>query len=298
MYGDLFTEHVTRFCNELSVPLESIFNTAFQHETWPAVWQTEVVTCIPKCNDPESLSQLRNLSCTPLYSKVMEYFVLENLKQSVKPDFNQFGGLSGNSTNHYLIQAWDEILESLDQDGAVVNLISIDFENAFNSMNHRACLEKFVDKGCCPHLVRMNGAFLKGRTTKYKIGRSHSASRPLGGGSPQGTLLGNYMFIITTDHLENTLTDGPTLVGDMEDIEIERSLSSSSELSQEEDKDDQLCTDPFRRTINRICDTPDRDETQHLDRSVMNYHFPRPANWKYRKDCVIKFVDDFLGVEK
>ena len=30
----------------------------------------------------------------------------------------------------------------------------------------------------------------------------------------------------------------------------------------------------------------------------MNDHFPRTANWKYRPTCVLKYVDDFLGLEK
>ena len=45
----------------------------------------------------------------------MEFFALECLKQEVYPDKNQFGGLSGCGTTHYLVEAWDEILESLDQ---------------------------------------------------------------------------------------------------------------------------------------------------------------------------------------
>lgn len=125
----------------------------------------------------------------------------------MSPSFNQFGGLAGNSTNHYLIEAWNEILESLDQEGSAVNLVSIDFEKAFNSMRHSSCVQAFTKKGYCPHLVRMIAVFLSGRSTRYKIREQLSSERPVNGGSPQGTLLGNYLFIVTTDELENRKDD-------------------------------------------------------------------------------------------
>lgn len=77
----------------------------------------------------------------------MEFFALEQLKQEVYPSRNQFGGLLGYRTTHYLIEAWDKILESLDQEGAVSSLISIDFAKAFNTMGHQACLSALLDHG-------------------------------------------------------------------------------------------------------------------------------------------------------
>lgn len=41
-----------------------------------------------------------------------------------------------------------------------------------------------------------------GRRMTFKVNSVFSSERPLNGGSPQGTLLGNYMFVITTDRLE------------------------------------------------------------------------------------------------
>ena len=87
---------------------------------------------------------MRPLSCTNLFSKVLEFFLLQRLKSTVIPQHNQFGGISGSSTSHYLIEAWNEILESLDQEETAVNLTSVDFEKAFNTMQHAACVNAFV----------------------------------------------------------------------------------------------------------------------------------------------------------
>ena len=173
------------------------------HETWPTVWKRETVSVIPKNLSPAGLSEMRNISCTPVLSKVMEFFLLERLRSEVKVKPNQFGGIPGCGIDHYLVEVWDSILQNLDQPSSVSTLISVDFAKAFNTMSHQACLTAFHKKGCSPHSTRMIASFLSGREMLFRVGDSLSSPRPLNGGSPQGTLLGNFMFIITTDNLED-----------------------------------------------------------------------------------------------
>ena len=58
------------------------------------------------------------------------------MREEAKVKPNQFGGLKGSSTSHYLADAWTDMLKALDQDGGVANLLSIDFAKAFNRMDH------------------------------------------------------------------------------------------------------------------------------------------------------------------
>lgn len=104
----------------------------------------------------------------------------------------------------------------------MANLISIDFEKAFNSMDHKACIQMFERKGCCPHLLRMIGAFLLERKTRYKINKTTSDERPVFGGSPQGTLLGNFLFVIATDNLEEgcQTEEGPLALEESLDLDL------------------------------------------------------------------------------
>ena len=54
-----------------------------------------------------------------------------------------------------------------------------------------------------------------GRRMKIKMDNEiFSSLRDVNGGSPQGTLLGNYLFIITTDDLEEKLTPTEEMTGD------------------------------------------------------------------------------------
>ena len=48
---------------------------ALNNACWPKRWKMESVTIIPKVSKPESFNNLRNISCTPLFSKVLEFFL-------------------------------------------------------------------------------------------------------------------------------------------------------------------------------------------------------------------------------
>ena len=198
----MFLQLLTDYAELMADPLTNVLNTAFSFEIWPEVWWTEMVTVIPKCPKPDGLGDTRNISCTPVFSKIREHFLRERLRKEGKVRSNQYGGLSGSSTSHYLANAWTDVMEALDQDGGVANLLSINFAKAFNTMEHQSCLSAIKQKGASDHVIRMTAAFLMGRRMVFKAGGAKSSSRLLRGGAPQGTLMGNYLFILTTDHIE------------------------------------------------------------------------------------------------
>ena len=139
--------------NELAIPLAYIFNQSFNTLAWPTLWKQETVHLIPKNSSPASLSELRNLSCTPLFSKLMESFVLEQLKGEINLSSNQYGGMKGCSTEHFLVETWDKIMSALDDGDTVANLISVDFEKAFNRMDHLHCLTALSDLGASDNCI-------------------------------------------------------------------------------------------------------------------------------------------------
>ena len=60
----LFPNLMSEYADLAAVPLTDIFNTISETLIWPTVWKIEIVTVIPKCADPSSFDQLRNISCT------------------------------------------------------------------------------------------------------------------------------------------------------------------------------------------------------------------------------------------
>ena len=109
VYGDIPPKLIVPNADLLALPLCHIFNQSIQERKWPKMWKKEIVTVIPKIPAPNTLGDLRNLSCTPLFSKVLEFFVLEDLKSTVKLSTAQFGGVKGISTDHFLIESWQTI---------------------------------------------------------------------------------------------------------------------------------------------------------------------------------------------
>ena len=75
--GDIFPQLVSNYSTALALPLETIYNAVTTELHWPCVWKREFVTVIPKGPNPEGLGQCRNISCTNLFSKVLESFMLE-----------------------------------------------------------------------------------------------------------------------------------------------------------------------------------------------------------------------------
>ena len=110
--GDIFPKILNRCARSLSVPLSSIYNHVLTHYVWPLHWKREYVTVIPKKTNPTSFSDLRNISCTLTFSKILEQHVLKCLKEEVSLKTNQYGGVKGCSTTHMLVEIMQEICEN------------------------------------------------------------------------------------------------------------------------------------------------------------------------------------------
>lgn len=199
--GDIDPRLNEKYSDLLALPLAEIYKRVSITAEWPLLWKAEQVTVIPKNQCPSELSELRNLSCTPLYSKLLESFVLEDLKKTIRLSPSQYGGLKGCGVDHFLVDTWNSVLSHLEDGRAAANLISIDFEKAFNRMDHNYCVGELRKKGASIGAIGMVNAFLHGRTMSVRVGESFSDPRPVPGGSPQGSILANFLFCCTTDSM-------------------------------------------------------------------------------------------------
>ena len=107
--GDIFPALLAKFGDLLAIPLCSKYNEITRSRVWPRDWKQEFFTTIPKKTNPESVNDLRNISCTMLPSKIYESYILNWIQAEVKIKDMQYGGVKGCSTAHLLINVWDEI---------------------------------------------------------------------------------------------------------------------------------------------------------------------------------------------
>ena len=136
-----------------------------------------------------------------------------------------------------------------------------------------------------------------------RINSTYSKGRKICGGSPQGSLLGNFLFCLTTDcfarlgeEVEDTTTPpveawGPPDGGGQL---VEAGDTDPDTLSTDEDK---VC--PRRPRLRRDWDSSeDEEECAASSQYQLNSFFSIPAGWAEKDlfDCV--YIDDYNTVEK
>ena len=148
---------------------------------------------------PETEDDLRPISLTPFFSKVVEKFVVDWLLSFIgdKIDFRQYGGSKGNSISHYIIEFITFILMNQDKPNQTAVLACmVDYKKAFNRQNHNVLITKLSDMGVPPWLLRVVMGFLTERKMAVRLNGIISEWKDLPGGGPQGTLLGLLLFLV------------------------------------------------------------------------------------------------------
>ena len=197
--GDLPSPILKEFTAELANPVSSLLNNIVQSASWPDHYKVEYVTPIGKIPQPESEDDIRPISLTNFFSKVMEHFVVMWLLSFIgdKIDFRQYGGTKGNSVSHYLIEFINFILYCQDdKEPTAVLACLVDFAKAFNRQDHSILVTKLCDMGVPSWLLLLVISFLENRSMRVRYKGKTSGPKMLPGGGPQGTLLGLLLFLI------------------------------------------------------------------------------------------------------
>ena len=211
--GDVLPRLVRAFHHDLAVPIQKIFNSVFATASWPLSWKTETTVVIPKVSNPESLGDCRNISCTAFMSKVLESFLLEDIRKEIPPDAIQYGGVKSCSVDHLLVDLYEHILSALD-DGDAAVILGVDYKKAFNRLNHAECLSQLQALGASPTTVSLIRSFLTGRSMRTRINGTLSDRKALCGGSPQGSILGCALYCLATQQIDTRLLPVPPRVPD------------------------------------------------------------------------------------
>lgn len=202
--GDVPPKVMKLYHGNFVEPVRTIFNAIIRTSSWPTKWKEESTVVIPKTTNPTSLSECRNISCTSFLSKVLESQLLIDLRREIPPDNTQFGGNKGCSVDHLLTELLEGVLSSVDKGNPAV-LLGIDYEKAFNRLDHKECLKQLRLLGASEASLGLVRSFLTGRIMKARIGEFLSGGVKLCGGSPQGSILGCYLYCTATQQVNSSL---------------------------------------------------------------------------------------------
>ncbi len=114
----------------------------------------------------------------------------------------QFGSLKGSSTTLALIELVHNWLGSLESHGKFVRILVLDFQKAFDRVDHAILLSKISNTGVPDFLTRWVTSFLCDRRQTIQIGSTTSKWSHLKTGVPQGTLLGPVAFLLHINDLQ------------------------------------------------------------------------------------------------
>ena len=208
--GDPLPNLIRQFPEAFVQPVMKIFNTINHTGRWPATWKTEYLTIIPKKPNPTDLSECRNISCTSAFSKILEGQVLEKLRGELAPDHNQYGGRPRCGAEHMLIDLWEKIMVTLEGGGDAALLLGVDYEKAFNRMEHSVCLSQLRKLGASAGSISLVRAFHEGRQMTISIKGTSATPIPIHRGSLQGSVLGCLLYCATTQSLTRGLGRRPS----------------------------------------------------------------------------------------
>ena len=106
--GDPLAHLVRLYPEAFAVPVTAIYNKINESGYWPADWKTEHLTIISKTPNPSGLKECRNISCTSIFSKILEGAVLAQLRKELAPDPCQYGGIPKCGADNLLVDIWEE----------------------------------------------------------------------------------------------------------------------------------------------------------------------------------------------
>ena len=197
----------------LAEPLANIFNACLEQGIYPRPWKKEWVTPVPKGKPNimlKTLKDVQKIASTSDYSKIFEHCLLDLINQDISDNLSkrQYGGKKGVGTEHLIISLIDQIKKYQDDpEKLAVIFNSYDWSAAFDKLDATMIALKCIKIGIRSSLVKVLIDFMTDRKMEVKMNQQTSASHDLIGGAPQGSLIGQLLYIIGSDDVAMEIPD-------------------------------------------------------------------------------------------
>ena len=196
---EMITSQVKELSEEFSLGLKEGVCKSILTSKYPSIWKIGKVTAVFKKGAMKERESYRPISLISIPSKIYEAIISETLDKHIT-NFNlstkkQWGfkkGLNTESTLLYLTETWKRYME----EGKVIGVILIDFQKAFDTVNHTILGYKLKAMGITGDLLALLKDYLSNRSQYVNVKGKHSNVTVIEIGVPQGSLLGPRLFTI------------------------------------------------------------------------------------------------------
>lgn len=201
-YDNIPPRMVKLCAEELSVTITESINSAMKNNQFPSdLKKADLVPLFKKADDMLK-ENYRPVSILPVFSKVFEIVIADQLMEFFKYIFNDLlcAYRKKYSTEHLLIELLEHWKWALDND-LFCGTILMDLTKAFDCMPHGLLVAKMHAYGVDDDACKFICSYLSERYQRVKISNEHSSWMPLLKGIPQGSCLGPFLFNVFINDL-------------------------------------------------------------------------------------------------
>ncbi|RAQ99830.1 reverse transcriptase [Stemphylium lycopersici] len=268
--------------DQISPALSNIFSQCMAQGHCPKHFKESLTVVLrkPQKEDYTKLKAYRPIALLNTLGKLLEKIIAERLtnlaeEHGILPE-EQMGGRKQRST----LTAVELITEQIKTlwhfgNNKAATLLSLDISGAFDNVSHQRLIHILKQKAIPNWTVQFIQSFLRGRTTRLRLGRYKSDSMPTETGIPQGSTMSPILFLLFMADLPAKLNSRNTSAsGFVDDTNILAWSDSTEENCRILQKKHKECEEWARKHGARFA--PEKYQLIHFSRARNRHNMQAP----------------------
>src|ERR1700733_13050358 len=189
--GDGMVKEITTLCNLI-----------WEKEEWPKDWEKSIFIPIFKKGDPRECENYMRIAIISHTSKILLKIIHKRMESTIERELpmNQAGFRKRRGTRDHIANLrW--IMERQREFGQEVHLCFIDYNKAFDCINHALMWKTLSEMGIPMHLIVLLSNLYGNQVAMIKTEHGETASFQIRKGVRQGCILSPYLFNLYAERI-------------------------------------------------------------------------------------------------